>query len=152
VNRPSRLALGLLAAVLIMAGCTPGQTDSARNGERDKPAEVERIEGTDLSRVVLNQRAANRVGVKSEPVRQVSTPGASEPSPAVPVAALVYDDSGRVWVYTVSRPLTYVRQRVTVARIDGDLALLESGPAPGTAVVTVGAAELLGSEYGVEGG
>jgi hypothetical protein len=124
VNRPSRLALGLLAAVLIMAGCTPGQTDSARNGERDKPAEVERIEGTDLSRVVLNQRAANRVGLKSEPVRQVSTPGASEPSPAVPVAALVY----------------------------GDLALLESGPAPGTAVVTVGAAELLGSEYGVEGG
>jgi hypothetical protein len=67
------------------------------------------------------------------------------------MAALVYDDSGDIWVYTVTRPLTYMRQRVAVARIEGDLAVLESGPAPGTAVVTVGVAELLGSEYGVEG-
>jgi hypothetical protein len=152
VNHRSRLALGLVATGLaIMAGCTPGHTESARNGEQDKPAKVERIEGTDLSRVVLNQRAADRVGIKTEPVRQVSTPGAGPQSPAVPVAALVYDDSGDIWVYTVTRPLTYMRQRVAVARIEGDLAVLESGPAPGTAVVTVGAAELLGSEYGVEG-
>jgi hypothetical protein len=45
-----------------------------------------------------------------------------------------------------------VRQRVGVARIDGDLAILGSGPAPGTAVVTVGVAELLGTELGVGGG
>jgi hypothetical protein len=101
--------------------------------------------------VVLNQRAADRVGIKSEPVRQVSTSGTGPQSPAVPVAALVYDSGGDIWVYTVTRPLTYVRQRVALARIEGDLAVLVSGPAPGTAVVTVGAAELLGSEYGVEG-
>jgi hypothetical protein len=34
-------------------------------------------------------------------------------------------------------------------RIDGDRAILSDGPAPGTEVVTVGAAELLGTEYEV---
>ena len=64
--------------------------------------------------MVLNQRAADRVGIKSEPVRQVSTSGTGPQSPAVPVAALVYDSGGDIWVYTVTRPLTYVRQRVAV--------------------------------------
>jgi hypothetical protein len=113
---------------------------------------VERVEGSDVRRVVLSPRAADRLGIKTEPVREVPAPGGGSERRAVPVAALVYDNSGDTWVYTVSRPLTYVRQRVGVARIDGDLAILEGGPAPGTAVVTVGAAELLGSEYGVEGG
>jgi hypothetical protein len=84
-------------------------------------------------------------------VREVSTLGASGHSSAVPAAALVYDKNGGTWVYTNSQPLTFVRERVTVARIEGDLAVLQSGPAPGTAVATVGAAELLGTEYGVEG-
>jgi hypothetical protein len=47
--------------------------------------------------------------------------------------------------------LTFVPQEVVIARIDGDTAILTSGPAPGTEVVTVGAAELLGAEYGVPG-
>ena len=33
-------------------------------------------------------------------------------------------------------------------RIDGERAILAKGPAPGTAVVTVGATELWGVEYG----
>ena len=35
-----------------------------------------------------------------------------------------------------------------VDRIDGERAILAKGPAPGTAVVTVGATELWGVEYG----
>jgi hypothetical protein len=40
---------------------------------------------------------------------------------------------------------------VAVARIEGDDAILQSGLATGALVVTVGGAELLGAEYGVEG-
>jgi hypothetical protein len=56
-----------------------------------------------------------------------------------------------VWVFTLVDPMTYIRQKVTVARISGNDAVLQSGPPPGTVVVTIGAVELLGAEYGVEG-
>ena len=45
--------------------------------------------------------------------------------------------------------LVYVRAPIDVIRIDGDRALLSDGPPLGTEVVTVGAAELLGTEYEV---
>ena len=38
---------------------------------------------------------------------------------------------------------------VTVDQLQGDTAYLSKGPAVGTLVVTVGAEELLGTEYGV---
>ena len=69
----------------------------------------------------------------------------------IPLAAVLYDKDGKTWTYTTSEPLTFVPQEVVIARIDGDTAILTSGPAPGTEVVTVGAAELLGAEYGVPG-
>jgi hypothetical protein len=43
----------------------------------------------------------------------------------------------------------FVRESIDVIEIDGDQALLSDGPAPGTEVVTVGAAEILGTEYEV---
>jgi hypothetical protein len=46
---------------------------------------------------------------------------------------------------------TYERKPITVTEIDGTTALLSAGPAVGTAVVTVGAAELLGTEYDISG-
>ena len=151
MNRRLWLVAGLFAASVALAGCGTGQTESAAGSEQDKPAQVLRTDGSELGRVVLTARAAERVGLKTESVREVSTPDASARSSAVPVAALVYDKTGGTWVYTNPQPLTFMRQRVTVARIDGDLAVLQGGPAPGTAVATIGAAELLGTEYGVEG-
>jgi hypothetical protein len=68
----------------------------------------------------------------------------------VPYAAVIYDPEGKTWVYTEPKPLTFVRAPVSVAYIDGDLAVLsEGGPADGTAVVTVGVPELYGTELGV---
>jgi hypothetical protein len=150
MNRPSWLVAGLIAAGMTLAGCTSGHTESARS-EEDKPAHVLRIDGTDVSRVVLTARAAERIGLKTEAVRDVATPDGSARNPAVPISALVYDKTGGIWVYTTTQPLTFVRQRVAIARMDADLAVLLSGPAPGTLVATVGVAELLGTEYGVEG-
>jgi hypothetical protein len=67
------------------------------------------------------------------------------------LAAVLYDDNGVSWVYTSPESLTFVRQRVVIDHVDGDNAVLRSGPPPGTPVVTVGGAELLGTEYVVEG-
>jgi hypothetical protein len=42
-----------------------------------------------------------------------------------------------------------VRERVRVGRVDGDRVLLSRGPAAGTRVVTVGTAEVYGTELEV---
>jgi hypothetical protein len=68
----------------------------------------------------------------------------------VPYAALIYTPDGRAWVYTSEKPLEFVRHPVRVGEIRGDSAHLEAGPAAGVSVVTVGAAELLGTEFGVD--
>jgi hypothetical protein len=142
---------GFAVAGLTLAGCDAGRSESAQHGEQEKPAQVLPIRGTDTSRVVLTPRASERIGLRTEPVREVVAAGTGARSPAVPLSALVYDRTGATWVYTSTEPRTYVRQQVSVIRVEGDLAVLSSGPAPGTAVTTVGAAELLGAEYGVEG-
>jgi hypothetical protein len=152
MNRRLWLVAGLFAASVALAGCgAPHSESAAGSNEQERPAQVLRTDGGDVSPVVLTARAAERIGLKTEPVREVTTAGAIARSSAVPIAALVYDKTGRTWVYANTQKLTFVRQRVDVARIENDLAVLQTGPAPATAVVTVGAAELLGSEYGVEG-
>jgi hypothetical protein len=140
-------AASVLLVTGLLAACSLGQTASVP-GNEDKPAQVVQMEGTDVSRVILTAEAIERLGIKTQPVARF---GAAAKNTAIPVVALIYDTSGRTWVYTTTEPMTYVRQTVVVARIEGDKAVLQSGPDAGTPVVTVGAAELLGTEYGVEG-
>lgn len=66
----------------------------------------------------------------------------------IPYTAVLYDPQGNTWTYTTAEPLVYVRHPITVDYIDGDTAFLTDGPQIGTAVVTVGAAELFGLEFG----
>jgi RND family efflux transporter MFP subunit len=67
---------------------------------------------------------------------------------AVPRSALVRDIHGGTWVYENVGTHKFARRRVFVDRIVDDLAALTSGPKPGTKVVTAGAAELFGTEFG----
>jgi multidrug efflux pump subunit AcrA (membrane-fusion protein) len=67
---------------------------------------------------------------------------------AVPLSALLRDIHGGAWVYENTAPHAYARRRVFVDRVVGDLAALSSGPKAGAKVVTVGAAELFGAEFG----
>ena len=66
-----------------------------------------------------------------------------------PRAALLHDAYGGSWVYEAREGHVFVRRRVSVVDLVGDLAVLDQGPPPGTRVVTVGAAELFGTEFGV---
>jgi hypothetical protein len=64
----------------------------------------------------------------------------------VPNSAVIYDPRGDAWVYTSPEPLVFVRHRIKLDYIEGDLAVLSDGPPAGTAVVLAGAAELFGAE------
>lgn len=134
---------------------------SAGGESTGEPAKVEPLAEPGLSRVVLTEQAAERLGIQTAPVREERvvrkrTTGAGEvvALPAaqrkiVPYAAVLYDVHGDTWVYTNPEPLTFVRHRIGVDYIDGDLAVLSEGPPSGTKVVTVGAAELFGTEFGM---
>ena len=74
---------------------------------------------------------------------------AREESLVVPRAAVLYDAFGGTWVYEARDGGTFVRQRVALADLMGDTAVLRQGPSAGTRVVTTGAAELFGTEFGV---
>ncbi len=242
----------LLVAVVLVIACLQllacGGT-SATSSKSD-PAEVEHIEGTDLSRVILSATAAERLDVQTAPVRDenvvrkrtfggevvpapasevgdgssvwvrlvlsesevnevdmsqpavvfhpgthddggesaftayaVEIPASDEPSGAsaelyyvvsgaeaglapgqialvevtlfggprkvVPYSAVIYDVQGDTWAYTNPEPLVFVRHSITIDYIERDTAVLLDGPPAGTAVVTVGAAELFGVELGV---
>jgi len=149
------VAAGLVVVGLGLAAC--GST-SAEYGEisQSGPAHVQPVEGSGVNRVTLTPEAASKLGVRTVPVEAAVTAALADgsapaPETIVPVEAVIYDKNGRTWVYTVTQSLSYERQAVSVARVDGDSAVLSSGPRPGTQVVVVGAQELLGAELGVAG-
>ena len=68
----------------------------------------------------------------------------------VPASAILTDINGGEWVYVETAPRQYERRRVEVARIVGGRATLARGLASGVRVVTAGAAELFGTEFGTK--
>lgn len=66
-----------------------------------------------------------------------------------PRAAILHDAYGGTWMYEARSAQTYVRRRVAVSDIVDTFAVLDQGPEAGTRVVTDGAAELFGTEFGV---
>jgi multidrug efflux pump subunit AcrA (membrane-fusion protein) len=66
----------------------------------------------------------------------------------VPDRAVLYDISGGTWVYEDRGNGSYARRRIEIARHAGNLVVVTRGIEPGTKVVTAGAAELFGTEFG----
>ena len=236
--------VALLFAGLQISACSDADTPT-----KVGPATVEHIEGTDLSRVILTPKAAERLGIETVAVREVEVtrkrmpggevvrspaervadigptwvrvplnesdlqkvdrsqsalvmagddldaalmatpvdaPPAGDPQQTtgvlyydviesagpelvpgqrvlvettlsgsgalrkvVPHSSLIYGAHGDTWVYTSPEPLTYIRHPVSIDYIENDLAVLSDGPDVGTDVVTVGVAELYGTEFEV---
>ena len=236
-----RRAYRVWAVIVILAGLqTAACTQKADILSELKPAKVERVQGSDLSRLTLTPKAVERLDIKTAAVRDervgprkrlvagevvvkpaavndssklwvrvplspadlrsvadgqpalvasltdatggmtaraVSSPNGSKEAlhyavdqpdgftpgqrvrvelalsgagmrRVVPTSSVLYDAKGKTWVYTNPEPLVFVRHAISVDHVDGDRVVLSDGPLPGTAVVTVGAAELLGTEYG----
>lgn len=139
--------IGVVAAAgLGLAGCTTASIDRHAI-QSEPPSHVEPIEGSELSRVILSEKAAQRLGIQTAEVASEERDGA--PRQVIPYGAVLYDQNGEAWTYTSPEPLTFVRHPITIETIDGDVAILTEGPPDGTAVVSVGAAELYGTEYEV---
>jgi len=112
-----------------------------------KPATVEHVEGQEVSRITLTQRAAERLDIKTVTVPSLQLTRSGARRPVVPYAAVLYDAKGVTWVYTSPANLVYVRHRISVDYIEGDQAVLTDGPPAGTQVVTQGGQELFGAEF-----
>jgi hypothetical protein len=125
----------LILAGLLLSACGPKESAS----EKIVPSQLEPIDGTDLSKVILTKKAAERIGIET-----VTASGTS-----VPYAAVIYDIEGNTWIYTNPEPLTFVREPIVIDYIEGDTAVLAESLASEFNVVTVGVAELYGTETGV---
>ena len=66
----------------------------------------------------------------------------------IPYSAILYDIHGGTWIYENTDPGVYVRRRVELQRVEGNVAVLNRGPKAGSKIVTAGAAEIFGTEFG----
>jgi hypothetical protein len=129
------LFLFVTLIALSLAACGPKSITT----EKINPSTLEEIEGSDLQRVILTEKAAERIGVQTVPVDGM----------VVPYSAVIYDIEGNTWVYTNPEELTFVRAPIVVDRIEGDQAFLSQELETDAPVVTVGVIEIYGAETGV---
>jgi hypothetical protein len=139
--RLGRSAVAVTAVVALLSACgSSPPEDTARD-----PATV-KVSRSGLARVTLSKQGAERIGVRTAPVRRAGG-GRLE----IPYAAILYAPDGRAYAFTEPHRLTFDRRPITVASIRGNEAILSDGPSAGAKVVRVGASELYGAETGVEG-
>lgn len=105
------------------------------------------IKGDSINLVSITERAAERIGVQVSQVQEREIDGLQRL--VVPYGAIIYGTDGTTWVYVNPEPLTYARVEVTVDFIEGDIAVLSSGPEPGTPIAMTAVAELYGIDTGV---
>jgi hypothetical protein len=135
--------LALVIAGLQMSACREVEEEEAAGYE---PAQLVDVRGkSDLKRVRFTAEGARRVGLRTAPIREARN------LEVVPYEALIYDPDGRTYVYVVTKPLSFQREEVEVDRVRGERVLLSAGPPAGTRVVTVGAAEVHGTELEIAG-
>ena len=133
----------LLAATgVALAGC--GTAEGAAPTPAKVASVVTPLDGGPGT-VTLADAAVRRLGI------QTATVAAGRGGLTVPYGALVYEADGSAWVFIQTAPRDYRRAPIAVTGITGNTVTLKSGPTAGTRVVTVGAAELVGVEIGIDG-
>ena len=132
----------LIAAIASTAGCAEIESVTA---EPYEPAHLESTGPDKPKRVILTEEAVQRTELQTTKVRL------GDGDLELEHAALVYDQKGKPWVFTVVGPRTYIRAPVKIKEVNDELMVLASGPPPETEVVTVGAIELWGTELEVAG-
>jgi hypothetical protein len=136
----SRGSLWAIAGVAAVALAACGSAGAVRSSE-EPPSRVVKVADSKVPHIVLTQRAVERLGLETAPVQEDAG------SVSIPYSALIYSPTGRTWVYEQVGERTFGRAEVVVDRIEGDRALISSGPNAGVPVVTVAAAEVYGTEF-----
>lgn len=131
-----RWAIAIVVLSLFIAGCgTVASTGQA--GPIVEPLD------TGANRVTLTDIHMARLSIQFE---EVMNNGGHN---AAPYAVIVYDNFGGEWVYTNPKANVFERTRVEVDRVEGETVFFSEGVEAGMMLVTDGAAELLGIEFGV---
>ena len=142
--RAACAGLVLIAGVVTLSACSGGSTGyDYETASHHDPAQLKPIKGTEVQRVIFDAEAAKRVGLQTAPIRQDGQ------EKVIPYESVVYDADGKAYAYTSPEPLTFVRREIDVDHVAGDSAVLSDGPPAGTEVVTVGAAQVYGTEFEV---
>ena len=128
--------VAMLGTVLLVSGCKQDKIE-----EKYHPAKLEESGEKGIMRVILEPKAAERIGLQTAQIAEQNG------RKIVPYGAIMYDTKGDTWTFTNPEPLVFVRHKVVVEHIEGDQVVLSDGPAVGTAIVTVGATELMGAEH-----
>jgi multidrug efflux pump subunit AcrA (membrane-fusion protein) len=134
------LAASISAAVFL----TPYVSALAAETTGKAPARVEATTDAKIKKITLTPKAAERLGILIDEVR-------ADPSGRliVPYASVLYDLSGKAWVYISAEPLTFVRGPVEIDTIKGDNVYLTDGPPVGTKVLAAGVPQVFGTEVKV---
>jgi len=133
----------LVASIIVSLQLTACQQKPEAPANLEPSSRIE-YSGQAVHRVRLTAKRAEELGIKTFPVREEQISGTL--CKVVPVAAVIHDQDN-TWAFTNPDPLVFVRERISVDTIDGDLAILSDGPPVGAAVVTAGAAELFSDEF-----
>ncbi len=146
---------GLAASVTVLAVITVGASGcseaGASNEESPDTAVTVEENGEDQpARLTVSERAEQRLGLRTEPVRPL-TGQANGATEVIAYSAVVYDEDGKSWAFSAPSPRTYIRVPIVISSIAGQTVQLKSGPPVGTQVVVVGAPELVGAEAGISG-
>jgi hypothetical protein len=145
------LAASVTALAVITVGASGCSEAGASNATNSETAVTVESAGEDQpARLTVSERAEQRLGIRTEPVRPISgqANGATE---IISYSAVVYDADGKSWAFSAPSPRTYIRVPIVINSITGKTVQLKSGPPVGTQVVVVGAPELVGAEAGISG-
>lgn len=134
----SNWIITIMVATLPLAGCGKGTAKAPP----ESPAAVEK-QASGIARITLKGRAAERLGIEFAEVKKAGQ------RLEAPYKTLLYDTSGREWVFISPEPNVFMRTEVKVEHIDGETVYFAKGPPAGTKLVTSGIAQLYGIEFGV---
>ena len=143
LHKERLISLLLLILTSFLVACNTISAETAK----EEPAILEPIAGTEFNQVILTERAVQRLGIEMGEVTEVTINNNTEI--VVPYAAVIYGLFGETWVYVNAGIRTYAREPITIHAIEGDWAIIDDTLDIGTEVVTVGVAELYGTDTGV---
>lgn len=134
------LLIVLLATACALQACSKAGSSSHAAAVKHSSMTPE---GDGIYRITLSELAVQRLRFEYAEAKQ------SGARMSLPYNTLLYDPTGKEWVYVGLTPTSFKRAPLKVAAIDGDTVYYTEGPAEGTKVVTWGAVELSGIEYGI---
>lgn len=134
------LLIAMLAAACALQACSKAASGSHATAVKHATMTPE---GEGIQRITLSELATQRLRFEYAQAKK------SGDRMSLPYNTLLYDPNGKEWVYVSLTPTSFKRAALTVAAIDGDTVYYTEGPADGTKVVTWGAVELSGIEYGI---